>query len=35
MVGLGLSTNQLSNKSIDFGEMAGGFDMEFPVGECT
>ena len=31
MVGLGLSINQLSDKSMDVGEMAGRFDMEFPI----
>ena len=29
MVGFNLLTNQLSDKSIDVGEMAGWFDMEF------
>ena len=31
MVGLELSTNQLSDQSIDVGEMAGWFDIEFPI----
>ena len=30
MVGVMLSTHQLSNESVDIGEMVGWFDMEFP-----